>query len=98
MKVIYQPEQVRRSAKFLKKRNPAFSGRTALEIEQSIMVVLRDHVRSVKKCIAEDSDWHYTFTGGYLIMAFLADDDVIEIDVLVDAAVGRETDCKRLEK
>lgn len=97
MKVIYQPEQVRRSAKFLKKRNPAFSDRTVFDIEQGIMATLRDHIRQVKKCIKEDADWHYTFTGGYLILAWLADTDVVEVDVLVDAAVGKGPDHTYLE-
>ena len=97
MKVIYQPRQVRRAAKFLAKRNPAFASRTAGEVEDTIMASLRDHAQAAKKCIAEDSDWHYTFTGGYFISAFLAADDVIEIDVLVDAAVDREADHAYLE-
>ena len=98
MKVIYQPRQVRRAARFLRKRNQKFESWTVERVEQSIMATLRDHVRKVKKCVKAGDDWHFTCTGGYWILAWLADEKTIQVEVLVDASVGRERDYKRLEK
>ena len=91
MVVIYQPEQVRRAAKFLAKRNPAFADRTARDVEKLIMDRLREHVRDVKKHLKRGTDWRFMASGGYWILAFLSDDQSIEVDVLVDAAIGRDS-------
>ena len=98
MKVTYQPEQVFRAAKFLKKRNPYFSKRSLENIELSIMALLRRHVRDVKECLQKDTDWRYTGTGGYWIFAFLADEKTIQVEVLVDAAVCKNVNYTYLEE
>ena len=98
MKVIYCPEQVRRAAKFLHKRNPAFSIREIPDIQADIMAALRHHVKVVCKCLKDGDDWHFMASGGYWILAYCIDDGAIQVDVLVDAAIGREADHKYLEK
>ena len=37
-------------------------------------------------------------SGGYWILAYCIDDGAIQVDVLVDAAIGRKADHKYLEK
>ena len=97
MKLEYNVTQIKKTAKFLWKKNPWMrTTRQSHEIEASIIKTLKKYAREVKRNIEIGDIWWPMSTEGYTIIIFQEGDKLLSAEVLVDAGVA-EADYTRID-
>jgi len=94
MKLSYNKKQIKKVAKFLFKKNPAFrdSGQEIENIKTTIESDLFRYAKEVKSNLKKDKDWRILSTGGYTIIIMLEYSDSLVAEILVDASIASDPD------
>lgn len=99
MKMRYNLTQVMSVAQFLWNNNPSIElwpvrPRDSMDIFDQILNMAR---QLGMRNMADPENWNtWTGTGGFVILVTSDEDDAFDVEVFVDAAVGR--DCRMVEE